>query len=119
MQPNFSDHAVQTVSIGDGRRVLRVTFSDGRALDIGADHLRMQCRCATCTRARIDGTFAPAEGLEIVQVAPIGQYAVNLAFSDGHVRGIFPFAYLMELAAFQAIAAETPVDVPNVFATPL
>jgi DUF971 family protein len=107
MQPDFSDPAAQTVSIRDGRRVLRVTSPDGQSLDVDATLLRMQCRCAVCTRARIDGTFAPAaQDIEIEQVTPIGQYGVNLAFSDGHARGIFPFAYLTELAAFQAIPGE-------------
>lgn len=105
MQSSFSDLAAQTVSIGDNRRALRVTFADGQSVDVSADRLRMRCRCATCSRARIDGTFAPAaHGIEIEQATPIGQYGVNLTFSDGHARGIFPFAYLAELAAFQAVA---------------
>ena len=75
-----------------------------------ADRLRMQCRCAICSRARMDGTFAPAtHGIEIVQATPIGHYGLNIAFSDGHARGIFPFTYLAELAAFEALPGETPV----------
>jgi DUF971 family protein len=81
---------------------------DGQSVDVDASLLRLQCRCAVCTRARIDGTFVPAApDVEIEQVAPVGQYGLNLAFSDGHSRGIFPFAYLAELAAFQAVPGET------------
>jgi len=40
-----------------------------------------------------------ADDLTIVAVEPIGNYAVRLAFSDGHDRGIFPWAYLTEIAA--------------------
>jgi len=29
---------------------------------------------------------------------PIGDYAVNIAFSDGHNRGIYPWPYLRLLA---------------------
>ena len=104
MQPAPSNLAVQTVSIGDGQRVLRLTFSDGQSLAIEADRLRSHCRCAICTRARFDGTFVPKEGLQIEQAAPIGQYGLNLAFSDGHTRGIYPFAFLAELAATEVIA---------------
>ena len=110
MQPNLNDLTAQTVSTADGRRVLRVTLSDGRSLDISADRLRTRCRCAICSRARIDGTFVTVEGIRIEQVTPIGQYGVNLAFSDGHVRGIFPFAYLAELAAFEAVPDEASTD---------
>jgi DUF971 family protein len=28
---------------------------------------------------------------------PVGSYAVQLVFSDGHERGIFPWVYLREL----------------------
>ena len=71
----------------------------------------MQCRCAICSRARIDGAFAPAtQEIEIVQATPIGHYGLNIAFSDGHARGIFPFTYLAELAAFEALPGEVPVE---------
>ncbi len=116
MQPSLSDRAgqtasVQTVSVHAERRILRVTLSEGRSFEVGAKRLRMQCRCAVCSRARIEGTFAPAaRDIEIEQATPIGQYGLNLAFSDGHTRGIFPFAYLAELAAFQAAGCETTAE---------
>lgn len=115
MQAAAGDNAVQTVSIHDDRRVLRITLSDGKALDLPADRLRMQCRCAICTRARIDGTFAPTTpGLEIGQATPVGHYGLNITFSDGHARGIFPFAYLAELAAFEAVPGEMLVEASGV-----
>jgi DUF971 family protein len=111
MQPSLGDPAAQSVSIGSGGRVLRVIFADGQSFDVGADRLRMQCRCAMCTRARIDGTFAPAtQGIEIAQATPIGHYGLNIAFSDGHTRGIFPFAYIAELTAFEAADSGVLVD---------
>ncbi len=91
-----------TVLVHEDRRALRLNVS-GQSFDIGADRLRAGCRCALCTRARIDGTFAPVlSRIEIEQVTAIGQYGLNLVFSDGHARGIFPFTYLAELADFQA-----------------
>jgi prepilin-type processing-associated H-X9-DG protein len=103
MQSVIGDYTADKVSIADGRRSLRVALSDGQTMTVTADRLRLHCRCASCSRARIDGTFAPGlDGIEIEQVTPIGQYGLNILFSDGHARGIFPFAYLAELAAFQA-----------------
>lgn len=113
MQPTPCDFVAQTISIASKRRVLRVTLSEGRLLEVGADRLRMHCRCAVCTRARIDGTFIAAEGVRIEQVTPIGQYGVNLAFSDGHTRGIFPVAYLAELAAFEATDEDSLTGPPD------
>ncbi len=38
-------------------------------------------------------------GIAVTNVEPMGGYAVHLAFSDGHNRGIFPWSYLRALAA--------------------
>jgi prepilin-type processing-associated H-X9-DG protein len=93
----------QSVSISDGQRNLRVALSNGQVVRLSAELLRLNCRCASCSRARIDGTFGPElGGIAIAQASPMGAYGLNIAFTDGHARGIFPFAYLAELAAFQA-----------------
>ena len=58
----------------------------------------MACRCAHCTRARIDGKFPQSiPGVAIQTLAPMGHYGVNITFSDGHARGIYPWSYLAEL----------------------
>jgi DUF971 family protein len=50
-------------------------------------------------RARVDGWAVRAgPDLTIVDVRPVGHYAVNLVFSDGHDRGIYPWVYLREIA---------------------
>jgi prepilin-type processing-associated H-X9-DG protein len=50
-------------------------------------------------RARIDGSFpASFDGVAIERLTPIGDYAINIAFSDGHARGIYPWPYLQLLA---------------------
>jgi prepilin-type processing-associated H-X9-DG protein len=46
----------------------------------------------------------PPADLTITGLASVGRYAVNLAFSDGHARGIYPWAYLRELAGLPADA---------------
>jgi prepilin-type processing-associated H-X9-DG protein len=43
----------------------------------------------------------------VTQIDPLGGYAVNLGFSDGHARGIFPWVYLRDLAR-EAAAERTP-----------
>jgi len=72
----------------------------GEQVRIAAGRLRAGCKCAHCVRARIDGVFPERfDGIAIVQVAPIGDYAINIGFSDGHARGIYPWGYLVELSA--------------------
>src|ERR1700730_15872434 len=77
---------------------LRLTWPGGEQADVGAERLRAACRCAWCTRARIDQTFAAAfDGVTIERLTPIGDYAINIAFSDGHARGIYPWTFLLTL----------------------
>jgi DUF971 family protein len=46
----------------------------------------------------MDGRFPSAfEGVTIQSLSPMGQYGLNIGFSDGHGRGIYPWSYLDEL----------------------
>ena len=98
--PPFDPAAVpDRVVLTADRARLRLTWHDGEAAEVGAERLRAGCRCAWCTRARIDGTFAASfDGVTIERLAPIGGYAINVSFTDGHTRGIYPWSYLHQLA---------------------
>ncbi len=87
------------IRLTEGRRRLDVIWEDGSASCLPAATLRAHSRSAETVRASIDG-LAPAlpDDLAITTVEPVGAYAVNLAFSDGHDRGIFPWPYLRALA---------------------
>lgn len=77
---------------------LELVFDGDEPLRLSAGALRAACRCAFCVRARFDGVFPERfDGLAITGVAPIGSYAVNIAFSDGHNRGIYPWSLLRAL----------------------
>ena len=77
---------------------LAMTTSDGSRMTLAAEMLRLACKCAHCTRARFDGRFPEAfPGIAIVEIGDLG-YGLNIAFSDGHNRGIYPKSYLLALA---------------------
>jgi DUF971 family protein len=77
---------------------LSATTSDQRHLTFAAEALRGACKCAHCTRARFDERFPQRfPGIAIVEVNDLG-YGLNISFSDGHNRGIYPKAYLLSLA---------------------
>jgi prepilin-type processing-associated H-X9-DG protein len=91
--------APETIVLAADRSRLRLSWPNGEGAQLRAEHLRGACRCAWCTRARIDGNFAAAfDGVAIERLTPIGDYAINIAFSDGHARGIYPWPYLQLLA---------------------
>jgi DUF971 family protein len=81
-----------------GRSALVLVFASG-SLTIAASRLRAACRCADCRRERIDrDAELGTAGVAIAEVSLVGNHALNIAFSDGHDRGIYPWSYLRELA---------------------
>lgn len=86
------------IAVGEDLGFLDITTAERGEIRLTAGRLRSACKCAHCIRARIDGVFPDRfDGIAIVQVSPIGDYAINLAFSDGHARGIYPWPYLLGL----------------------
>jgi DUF971 family protein len=78
---------------------LTVTWEDGGQSHLSAETLRVNARDAWTKREVIDtGTVTVAPGLTITGIHPVGGYGVNLWFSDGHDKAIFPFVYLRELS---------------------
>ena len=77
---------------------LSMLAKDGSRVTLTAEKLRLSCKCAHCTRARFDERFPDGfPGIAIVEVADLG-YGLNISFSDGHNRGIYPKSYLVNLA---------------------
>jgi DUF971 family protein len=86
-------HAVEWAPQG-----LRLHWLDGEVL-IEAARLRAACRCAECKAAALQGEIhRPPAGVNLAAAEPVGLYALNLRFSDGHERGIYPWALLRVLA---------------------
>ena len=76
--------------------VVRTTQND--VVRIAAEQLRLSCKCAHCTRARFDDRFPETfPGIAITEIGDLG-YGLNISFSDGHNRGIYPKPYLLSLA---------------------
>ena len=82
--------------VAQGR--LRLHWADAVvALDHAA--LREACRCAECQFKRRHDTPINVPATVRVTTIALAGYGVQLVFSDGHARGIYPWAYLAELAA--------------------
>lgn len=67
-----------------------------------ARQLRESSPSASAKRQRLNSGAVPLPpDISIVAVREIGSYAINITFSDGHDRGIFPWAFLKELSEVQ------------------
>jgi len=88
------------IRLDRNRTRLRVTWENGATASYAAALLRDRARDATSVRIAVDDWAVPAASdLTITKVEPVGNYGIRLAFSDGHDRAIFPWAYLAEIAA--------------------
>ena len=86
----------------DAKGILTLSLEDGSQHDLSYAQLRTACRCAECTALQRRGGRIAAAGVGLKALAPVGNHAFNVHFSDGHSRGIYPLPYLVELALLAA-----------------
>ena len=91
------------VSTGAG---VDIGWSDGHASHYEFAYLREQCPCATCNderekKAELSTRAPAAPALPMFKPKPraqsaksVGNYAVQIGFSDGHATGIYSYDYL-------------------------
>ena len=80
-------------------RVLEIAFSDGRSFRLPYELLRVYSPSAE-VRGHGPGQEVLQTGkrnVEIRSLEPVGSYAVQPVFSDGHSTGIYSWDYLYEL----------------------
>ncbi len=84
-------------------RLLEIVFSDGRSFSLSYELLRVYSPSAE-VRGHGPGQEVLQTGkrkIDIVSLEPVGSYAVQPAFSDGHATGIYSWDYLYSLGADQ------------------
>ncbi|HBE70894.1 MAG TPA: DUF971 domain-containing protein [Planctomycetaceae bacterium] len=91
-------------------RSIKIRWSDGCETSLTAAALRKACPCATCREKKkgevtqATPTMLPvlkaeeARPVDIQSMRPVGNYAYNIAFTDGHDSGIYTFEYLRGFA---------------------
>ena len=85
--------------IRSGQAIL-VSWSDGTSSHISAPTLRAKSGSARSLSQRIkNGGDIHDANLTIDNVSVVGSYAINVKFSDGYDKGIFPWSMLREIAS--------------------
>ena len=81
------------------RKTLTVTFDGGEAFDLPAEYLRVKSPSAEVQghSAEERKTVPGKRDVGIIEVLPVGNYAVRLVFDDMHSTGIFDWDYLLDL----------------------
>ena len=88
-----------SLTVNSASRTLDMVW-DGAAATLAHRALRAQCRCSICeSTRRASGQPTPtAPDVALSRIEVLGATGVQLFFSDGHSRGIYPWPYLYELA---------------------
>ena len=80
-------------------RILHVTFEDGASASLPSEYLRVES-----PSAEVQGhgpgqrvTVAGRRHVGIMEIEPVGNYAVRLVFDDLHDSGLFTWEYFHEL----------------------
>lgn len=83
-----------------GARLFEIDWSDGVTSLIRHVVLRGFCPCAVCQGHKATVTWVDVAGddaLEIADLGETGNYAIRIAWADGHQTGIYSFKFLREL----------------------
>ncbi|QEY60683.1 DUF971 domain-containing protein [Metapseudomonas lalkuanensis] len=92
-----------------GEAQLTLEWADGEQQQISHTRLRGACPCSQCKSARLRGVISMVdEGVRLERIALQG-YGVQLVFSDGHERGIYPWEYLRELGGMSMASRMKPI----------
>lgn len=80
---------------------LAIAWADGGQSLFHVRALRLACACAVCVdewtgEGRLDPASVP-EDVHPIRIEPVGRYAIQIEWSDGHSSGIYPYRRLREL----------------------
>ena len=84
-------------------RVMEIAFDDGKTFRLPYEYLRVHSPSAE-VRGHGPGQEVLQIGKQAVEISsmePVGSYAVQPRFSDGHATGIYSWDYLYELGQNQ------------------
>ncbi|HXZ13902.1 MAG TPA: DUF971 domain-containing protein [Candidatus Sulfotelmatobacter sp.] len=104
------------VSTGEG---VEIAWSDGHVSRYPFDYLRDLCPCALCNDEREKNARLKASGGSTAAVLPmfkpkvkaksasaVGNYAIQIQFTDGHSTGIYSYEHLREICPCEACGKE-------------
>jgi len=93
---------------------IEITWSDDMCLTYRPVAVRKACPCAICREKKAGDEQSAAKKmalpvlskaetlpLEILKMEPVGNYAYNIHFSDGHNSGIFTFDLLYSIGSHE------------------
>jgi DUF971 family protein len=100
---SVTDNWPTELRLAKDRKTLTVAFEGGDSFALPAEYLRVKSPSAEVQGHSPDErkTVPGKRNVAILEVNPVGNYAVRLVFDDMHSTGIFSWDYLRELGRNQ------------------
>ena len=101
--PGKSPPLPTEIKLHQKSRILEVAFNDGRAFKLPCEFLRVYSPSAE-VRGHGPGQEVLQIGkkdVQITKIEPVGQYAIQFTFSDGHDTGIYSWDLLYDYGVRQ------------------
>ena len=91
------------IRVKSKEKILEIDFDDGASFAIPAELLRVESPSAEIQGHGSGQKVTPAgrRHVNILNVEPVGNYAIKISFDDLHDTGIFSWQYLYDLGANQ------------------
>jgi DUF971 family protein len=89
----------EEIRLKPGGRAIAIAFDDGTRFELTAEFLRVESPSAE-VKGHGPGqeiTVTGKEGVRIIRLDPVGNYAIRIVFDDGHSTGLYSWAYLHQL----------------------
>ncbi|MEW5701646.1 MAG: DUF971 domain-containing protein [Candidatus Zixiibacteriota bacterium] len=81
---------------------VKIRWNNGRETIFPARFLRLECPCASCieemTGRKLLRDDTVAADVHPLSIQPVGRYAIQIQWSDGHNTGLYTWERLWELA---------------------
>ncbi len=96
------------IQASHSQATLKIEWSPGETCELSFVNLRAACPCAECrgTHGATEGkpvtdglelTLRSDQATQLDSIKPVGNYAIQISWKDGHSYGIYSWDYLREL----------------------
>lgn len=94
----YKHMSIAAITQASDAKALIVTLNDGKNIRLSAEFLRINARDAISRRQMIDkSVVSPGPDIQITGIYPVGHTGLNITFSDGNYRAIYPYSYIRSL----------------------
>lgn len=101
-------HKPKKISASRSEGVIRIQWENDETSEYSFRGLRAACPCAECRggHENMGGPGSPemmlipievSEKVDLERIEPVGNYAIQIHWTDGHSFGIYTWQYLWEL----------------------